>query len=109
MPSLAREFGHAKQFDIVVTVDQDTFHQANRDSASNGFEIDEYGKITGTFNLVCYLMVSTDDSLGWKNGIKNNKKKAYKGKHEKKMMIERGEDPDAEEEEEEEERLPEKE
>ena len=60
--------------DIIVTIDQDTFHQANRDSAANGFQIDEQGRITGTLNLVCYLMVSDDESLGWKNGIKREKK-----------------------------------
>jgi hypothetical protein len=61
MPSIQREHGSNVQFDIVSTIDQDTFLKKKTTSNINGFSIDKQGHITGTLNLISYLKVAPED------------------------------------------------
>jgi hypothetical protein len=58
MPTLVREYGPYRQFDIVGTVDQETFLKVKKNALVSGFSIDEKGRIVGTLNTVSYMKVS---------------------------------------------------
>lgn len=99
MPMVLREYGTYKQMDLVATIDSDTFHNKKQDSASNGFTIDEKGRITGTLNMVSYLKVAPDEALSYPPGSSETQRSKQKQKMNRGQ--ENGEDSDSEESEEE--------
>ena len=56
MPQVVSQYG-TRQFDIVTTIDQNRFMEANRKSSFSGFDVSN-GKIKGTLNLVSFLKVA---------------------------------------------------
>jgi len=55
MPNLVNEHGASRQFDIVSTIDQETFMRRKKGSHVSGFNIDEHGRVKGTLNFVSYM------------------------------------------------------
>jgi hypothetical protein len=58
MPQLVRDYGAYRQFDIVTTVDQETFLRSKKHALVSGFSIDEKGRIVATLNTVSYMKVA---------------------------------------------------
>lgn len=62
MPQLIAEYGNDKQFDIILTIDQEFFHK-HKEAPYNGLHIDQMGNLTGNINFVGYMKVNRDANI----------------------------------------------
>jgi hypothetical protein len=68
MPSLRSEYGDSRQWDVTMTIDQETF--LKKYNSLTGFQIGEHGDIEGKLNMVAYLKMAPKELKKSVNDLK---------------------------------------